>query len=78
MKEGIVSFFFPLQTVKKFRLPLPMVTIIQAGRGSSGKFRCVKDFMVVPSPTMPLKEVMCMWSKRGLIWTSAHSNYIGG
>lgn len=41
-----------------FRMPLPMVTILSCGRGSLGKLRCIKEFMVVPSPGMSLENAI--------------------
>ncbi|KAL5022807.1 hypothetical protein ScPMuIL_001962 [Solemya velum] len=35
---------------KSFKLPLPMVTIIQSGKSALGKLNCVKEFMIVPKP----------------------------
>lgn len=39
------------------RVPIPMVTIIQSGRSAPGKLNCVKEFMVVPKPGMPIADV---------------------
>ncbi|XP_022344151.2 enolase 4-like isoform X4 [Crassostrea virginica] len=44
------------ETPKDMRLPIPMVTVIQSGRSAPGKLNCVKEFMVVPKPGMPLAE----------------------
>ena len=41
----------------EFKIPLPMVTILQSGRAALGKSNCIKEFMVVPKPGMPLSEV---------------------
>ncbi|XP_061194453.1 enolase 4-like isoform X1 [Saccostrea echinata] len=41
---------------KDMRIPIPMVTIIQSGRSAPGKLNCVKEFMVVPKPGMPISE----------------------
>lgn len=44
------------QVPSEFRLPLPMVTILQSGRSAPGKSNCVKEYMVVPKPGRPLRE----------------------
>lgn len=41
---------------KDMRVPIPMVTIIQSGRSAPGKLNCVKEFMVVPKPGMPIAD----------------------
>ncbi|XP_046576097.1 enolase 4-like isoform X1 [Haliotis rubra] len=38
------------------QLPLPMVTIIQSGKGAAGKMNCIKEYMVIPKPGVPLRE----------------------
>lgn len=40
----------------EFQIPLPMVTILQSGRPAPGKLNCVKEFMVVPKPGMPVEQ----------------------
>ncbi|XP_046368304.1 enolase 4-like isoform X2 [Haliotis rufescens] len=40
------------------QLPLPMVTIIQGGKGAAGKMNCIKEYMVIPKPGVPLRESM--------------------
>ncbi|GFS07021.1 enolase-like protein ENO4 [Elysia marginata] len=40
----------------EFRIPLPMVTIIQSGKSVPGKVNCVKEFMLVPGVTMPVEK----------------------
>lgn len=54
------------------RVPIPMVTIIQSGRSAPGKLNCVKEFMVVPKPGMPIADVIKFWYFRlqfdMLIW----------
>lgn len=49
------------------RVPIPMVTIIQSGRSAPGKLNCVKEFMVVPKPGMPIADV-CFDILDLLIW----------
>lgn len=46
------------QTPKKFRMPLPMVTIFQSGRSAPGKSCCIKEYMLVPAPGKPLCETI--------------------
>ena len=46
-----------LQVPTEFRIPLPMVTILQSGRAAPGKSNCIKEYMVVPKPGKDLKEV---------------------
>lgn len=41
---------------KDMRVSIPMVTIIQSGRSAPGKLNCVKEFMVVPKPGMPIAD----------------------
>ena len=48
---------FVLQAPEKYKLPLPMVTILSSGRLWPGKMNCVKEFMLVPKPGMPATEV---------------------
>lgn len=54
------------------RVPIPMVTIIQSGRSAPGKLNCVKEFMVMPKPGMPIADVIKFWYFRlqfdMLIW----------
>jgi len=38
-------------------MPLPMITIMASGKNVAGKLRCVKEFIVIPSPGMPLLDV---------------------
>jgi len=45
------------EAAESFRMPLPMVTILASGKNVAGKLRCVKEFMVVPAPGMPLVDV---------------------
>lgn len=40
----------------EFRLPLPMVTIIQSGKSVPGKVNCVKEFMLVPGVNMSIEK----------------------
>ena len=40
-----------------FSLPLPMVTILMSGKLAPGKLNCVKEYMIIPKPGMPLQEV---------------------
>ncbi|XP_033756350.1 enolase 4-like isoform X3 [Pecten maximus] len=44
-------------------VPLPMVTIIQSGRAALGKSNCIKEFMVVPKPGMPLSQSLPLIQK---------------
>ncbi|XP_060075515.1 enolase 4-like [Ylistrum balloti] len=44
-------------------IPSPMVTIIQSGRAALGKSNCVKEFMVVPKPGMPLSQSLPLIQK---------------
>ncbi|XP_064630130.1 enolase 4-like isoform X2 [Lineus longissimus] len=45
------------ESTEKYRLPLPMVTILQSGKVALGKQNCVKEYMVVPKPgVMTMKE----------------------
>lgn len=39
------------------RMPLPMMTILASGKNVAGKLRCVKEFMIVPAPSMSLADV---------------------
>lgn len=39
-------------------LPLPVITILQSGKAALGKSNCVKEFMVVPSPSMKFSEAI--------------------
>lgn len=43
---------------EKLQMPLPMVTVLASGRTAPGKLNCIKEFMVVPSPNMSLKEAV--------------------
>ncbi|KAJ8317133.1 hypothetical protein KUTeg_005037 [Tegillarca granosa] len=45
-----------LEVKNEFQIPLPMVTILQSGRPAPGKLNCVKEFMVVPKPGMPVEQ----------------------
>ena len=38
-------------------MPLPMMTIMASGKNVAGKLRCVKEFLLVPAPGMPLLDV---------------------
>jgi len=42
-------------------MPLPMVTILASGKNVAGKLRCVKEFLIVPAPGMPLLDVRSMF-----------------
>ncbi|ESO95150.1 hypothetical protein LOTGIDRAFT_203892 [Lottia gigantea] len=46
------------KSTDKYHLPLPMTTILQAGKASSGKLKCVKEFMLIPKPSMSVSEAM--------------------
>jgi len=53
-----------VQAVETFRMPLPMVTVMASGKSVAGKLRCVKEFLVVPAPGMPLLDVCSVFSIR--------------
>ncbi|XP_013420699.1 enolase 4 [Lingula anatina] len=55
--EHIASLRFE-KMPSKFCVPLPMVTILQSGKAFPGKLNCVKEFMLVPKPGMPVQEAM--------------------
>ncbi|RUS90916.1 hypothetical protein EGW08_001313 [Elysia chlorotica] len=40
----------------EFRIPLPMVTIIQSGKFVPGKVNCVKEYMLVPGVSMSTEK----------------------
>ncbi|KAK3765998.1 hypothetical protein RRG08_002241 [Elysia crispata] len=40
----------------EFRIPLPMVTIIQSGKSVPGKVNCVKEYMLVPGVSMTTEK----------------------
>lgn len=42
--------------VNEFRIPLPMVTIIQSGKQGIGKSNCIKEYMVVPGINMSIEK----------------------
>ncbi|XP_021355535.1 enolase 4-like isoform X1 [Mizuhopecten yessoensis] len=44
-------------------VPTPMVTIIQSGRAALGKSNCIKEFIVVPKPGMPLSQSLPLIQK---------------
>lgn len=43
--------------VHEFRLPLPMVTIVQSGKVAPGKVNCIKEYMVVPGTELAPEKV---------------------
>ena len=49
--------FDGLKAPESLRMPLPMVTMLASGKNVAGKLRCVKEFLVVPAPGMPLVDV---------------------
>ncbi|KAK6185600.1 hypothetical protein SNE40_007799 [Patella caerulea] len=53
-----IASLSPQQKQKTLSLPLPMVTILQAGRAATGKLKCIKEFMVIPKPGMPMKQAV--------------------
>ena len=44
----------------KFSVPLPMVTMLYAGKASTGKLKCIKEVMIMPGPLKTVKEVSIM------------------
>lgn len=59
----------PNQAPESFRMPLPMVTIIASGKSVAGKLRCVKEFLIVPAPGMPLFDVCCSSLRSAIVLT---------
>ncbi|KAK2167327.1 hypothetical protein LSH36_29g02078 [Paralvinella palmiformis] len=56
---------------KTFCLPLPMVTILMSGKLAPGKLNCVKEYMIIPKPGMPLREVVSRAvNDQGALWTT--------
>jgi len=53
-------------------MPLPMVTIMATGKSVGGKLRCVKEFLIVPAPGMPVLEVRSSF----MLSASVLTNYI--
>jgi len=49
------------QVLESFRMPLPMVTVMASGKSIAGKLRCVKEFLIVPAPGMPLFDVRSIY-----------------
>ncbi|XP_074642222.1 enolase 4-like [Tubulanus polymorphus] len=54
--QHIYNLKFKETLAESIKLPLPMVTIMQSGKAAPGKQNCVKEFMVIPKPDMPVKE----------------------
>ena len=40
------------------RLPTPLISLIQSGKAAPGKNNCVKEFLIVSRPDMPLEEAV--------------------
>ena len=51
------AFVSSPQTPNEFRLPQLVMTILASGKLAAGKQNCIKEYMVIPRPDMPLKEV---------------------
>ena len=62
-KYGVTQdlFCFCFQAPCEFRLPLPMVTVLQSGRAAPGKSNCIKEYMIVPKPGKDLKDVRVLF-----------------
>lgn len=45
------------------KLPLPLITLIQSGKAALGKNNCVKEYMIVPRPDMPMYEAVSAATK---------------
>lgn len=43
---------------KDWRLPLPMLTILSGGKASPGKSNCIKEYMIVPKPSLPVDRII--------------------
>jgi len=56
-------------------MPLPMVTIMASGKSVAGKLRCVKEFLVIPAPGMPLLDV-CSFSFTRCMWLCLYLMYV--
>ncbi|KAH9503222.1 Enolase 4 [Bulinus truncatus] len=54
--QHVASLVQPNISVSHYRLPLPMVTVIQGGRNVAGKQNFIKEFMVVPGVNLPLNR----------------------
>ena len=41
----------------KYKMPVPMVTVLQSGKGFSGKQNLIKEFILMPKPNTKTHEV---------------------
>ncbi|XP_029645357.1 enolase 4-like isoform X1 [Octopus sinensis] len=46
----------PLEVDFKYRLPIPMVTLMHCGKLTSGKLNIFKEIMILPAPQVSVKE----------------------
>lgn len=51
------------QICDKYRMPIPMISVLQNGKGFAGKQNLVKEYILMPKPNMRLSEGIDMISK---------------
>lgn len=45
------------KTQEKYRMPVPMISVLQNGKGFAGKQNFVKEFILMPKPNVKLQDV---------------------
>jgi hypothetical protein len=48
---------FGSQICDKYRMPIPLISVLQNGKGFSGKQNLVKEYILLPKPNIRLSEV---------------------
>ena len=56
-------------------MPIPMITLIQNGKGFLGKQQLVKEFILMPKPNVNLSEVKFYFSKASILIHINFSNH---
>ena len=46
-----------LKIPEKFRMPIPMVTVLSGGRSAAGKQNLIREVLLLPKPSMELTNV---------------------
>lgn len=48
---------FFVKKIDKYSMPIPMITLIQNGKGYNGKQNLIKEFIILPKPHLSIQEV---------------------
>ena len=51
-------------------MPVPLITVLQNGKGFLGKQQLIKEFILVPTPGFPLQKVIMFKYAQGFLFLS--------